>query len=379
MLKKLGLICVSMLLITVVRAQTDTTKPVRIAVLAPLYIDSAFNGYTYKTGNAVPKHILPGLEFYHGIMMAVEQLQKEDISLEVFVYDTKSSKQPLATTLSTMKLLNLSMVIASFNNATEQKMAADFALDNSIPLISVTYPNDALLKTNPFFVLLNSTLKTHVEGIYKNVQKTYPTSNLVFVTRKGSMEDRIKMQFDATDPTRPLKYKTVEFADDIAADKLFSNLDTTTHNVIICGSLNESFAIELVKTVAIMGKDQDVTVVGMPTWDGIKELSRKEYDKVDIVYSTPFNIPKGSSTESYVYNAYKKKLHARPSDIVYKGYEVMFRFSKLLVKHKSNFLNNLSDPSFNIWTRYQIEPTKLSADSFVPDYQENKKLYFINK
>ncbi|HEX6915966.1 MAG TPA: hypothetical protein VF145_12035, partial [Chitinophagaceae bacterium] len=51
---------------------TDSIRPtVKVAVLIPLYLDSAFHGTTYKLGNSnIPKYILPGLDFYNGVMMA---------------------------------------------------------------------------------------------------------------------------------------------------------------------------------------------------------------------------------------------------------------------------------------------------------------------
>src|SRR6476646_3690632 len=92
MMKRCFIFILVLLAYTTTHAQTDTTKPLRICVLAPLYIDSAFDGYTYKLGTTnIPKYILPGLEFYNGVMMAVDHLQKENVNVEVWVHDTKKS------------------------------------------------------------------------------------------------------------------------------------------------------------------------------------------------------------------------------------------------------------------------------------------------
>jgi hypothetical protein len=46
--------------------------------MAPLYIDSAFDNNVYKLSNTnMPKIILQGLDFYNGVMMAVDSLKKE--------------------------------------------------------------------------------------------------------------------------------------------------------------------------------------------------------------------------------------------------------------------------------------------------------------
>lgn len=59
---------------------------VRIAVVAPFYLDSAFNNYEYKLGNLnISKYFLTGLEFYNGVMMAVDSLQKEGADFDLWI------------------------------------------------------------------------------------------------------------------------------------------------------------------------------------------------------------------------------------------------------------------------------------------------------
>jgi hypothetical protein len=70
----------------------QTNAPKKIAVFAPLYLDSAFNdtsGYRYAK-NEFPKFISSGLEFYEGVQLALDSLNQEKIPLEVFIYDPRS-------------------------------------------------------------------------------------------------------------------------------------------------------------------------------------------------------------------------------------------------------------------------------------------------
>src|ERR1043166_9095983 len=76
---------------------SDTTQnPVRVAVLVPLYLDSAFSGYEYNLSNTkIPQFFLSGLEFYNGVMMAVDSLQKEGANIEVWIYDTRKAGEDI--------------------------------------------------------------------------------------------------------------------------------------------------------------------------------------------------------------------------------------------------------------------------------------------
>src|SRR5262245_56975515 len=73
-------------------AQSSPVQKQKVAVFAPLYLDSAFDaGSGYRYDKNFPKFLNPGLEFYEGVQLALDSLNKERSQLEVFVYDTRSS------------------------------------------------------------------------------------------------------------------------------------------------------------------------------------------------------------------------------------------------------------------------------------------------
>ena len=96
---------------------------------------------------------------------------------------------------------------------------------------------------------------------------------------------------------------------------------------------------------------------------------------MEIVYSTPFYYSnnKFASALSKQYNA---KFHSRPSDMVYRGYETVFHFTKLLLKYQDKLSNNLGDKDFTVFNEFDIQPVKLGGKI---EYYENKKLFFIKK
>ena len=368
-----------------VAAQQEQVKPLKIAVFSPIYIDSAFNGSEFDNAYAgsLPKNMLPGLEFYNGVMLAIDSLQKEQVPVEVLVFDSKSTRQNLKTMLTGNVWDSLSLIIACFNSKNDIKELADFALLKNIPLLSSTYPSDGGVKSNPFFIMLNSSLRTHLEGMYKHLQKNYSIGNMVLVTRKGGVETAIQNVFTELGKKAPLplKYKTVQLTDSFTIADLNKSLDSTRQNIVVCGVLNEDFGVRLVQQLNSNKKYRSVAI-GMPTWDGLKALNfttTSTTDKgIEIVYSTPYNFDRTSVAGKRVTGLYKERFYARPSDWVFKGYESMYHFGHLLAKHRQDLINNLSDAGFMLFNNYDIQPVK-SKDATVPDYLENKKLYFVKR
>ncbi|HQR93731.1 MAG: hypothetical protein B7X72_03730, partial [Sphingobacteriia bacterium 39-39-8] len=243
------------------------------------------------------------------------------------------------------------------------------------------YPNDGGVSENPYFVLINSTLRTHIDALYKYMQRFHSTDNLIWVKRKGALEDMIQgffTELQKKTPSLALRIKTIEMVDSLNQQTLLANLDSNRNNVLICGSLNEPFGNAIVKCLAD-NRDYKGTVVGMPTWDGFKDLSKPEYKGIEIIYSSPFNFTRTDKVSIAITNKYKIKFQARPSDQVFKGFESMYHFPKLLIKHKEAFLNNISDKSFKVFNEFDIQPIRFKRDNPIADYLENKKIYILKK
>ncbi len=360
---------------------SQTRSVVKVGVFAPFYMDSAFTDNTYKLGNTISKSNLPGLEFYNGVMMAIDSLNAEGVNAEVFFYDTKSASEPLNVILEKPVSKSFSLIIASFNNRAEIKILADFSQTNKIPLISETFPNDGGIIESPYFVLINSTLKTHTDALYKYLQKTYATSNIVWVKKQGQMEDLIQSYFTDNNkrtPSIPLRVKTVELIDSFITTDLLIKLDSNRQNIVVCGTLNEGFAMSVMKTLSA-NLNYSTQVIGMPNWDGFRDIVKPEFKAVDVLYTSPYNYPRTDKLGLYLSNKYRIKFLSRPSDLVFKGYESFYHFTKLWIKHRDNLIHNLSDKSFKLFNDYDIQPVKFKKENKDPDYWENRKLYFIKK
>ena len=359
--------------------QTDSAKH-KIAIFAPLYLDSAFDNndeYRYAR-NVFPKFINPGLEFYEGAQLALDSLNKENAPLEVFIYDTRSSKETLTDQLSNSELNGVELIIAHCSSA-ELKAFAEAGLRKNIPVINVNLPNDGGVTGNPFFVVMNPTLKTQCEGIYKHIQKNYSLNPIVVFRRKGQLEDRIKSYFDDFGKSTvaiPLQFKYVDLTDSFTVNQLKPYLDTTSQTLCVAGSLDENFGKRLTQQLATLKKQKyQATIMGMPTWDVIS-FNKPEYKGIEIIYSTPFYNAKTDKVSVSITNKFNKIMYARPSDMVFRGYEVIWKYAKLLMQYDDEITSNLGNKQVKVFTDFDIQPV-IGKQNITLDYFENKKLYFL--
>ena len=346
-------------------AQTALTVQERktIAVFIPLEIDAAFNGPDYILGNNnLPKTMLPGLDFYNGVLMAIDSLKKKNTSLDIRIIDAKQKNNSLATLLTDSSLQKTAFIISAVTNKADTKLIADFALAHQTPMVSAVYPNDAGVTNNPFFTVLNPTLKTQCEAISSYLQNNFAKNTILYCKKKGPTEDYI--QSIIVDSKTAKSFLNIEVQDSIFFSDLAPYLDSTKQNILLCGSLKESFGTALVKILS-ENPAYKSTVIGMPTWDGDKSIN---LPNVEIIYASPYYFNGNEKLLKQLTAAYKAKYLGRPSDQFFKGYETLLYFT--------NALFSTPMPVFN---SFKLMPVYNSSIKIQIDYQENKNLYFFRK
>ncbi len=367
-------------------AQHDTAikqNVYRVGIFAPLYLDSVFNKNTFRYKQGIPRFIAPAVDFVQGALVALDSLQSGDDYINAGIYDTKSYSEKLPELIRSKKLDSLNLIIGNVRDEDFLQLAA-FAAQKNIPFISATYPNVAGISANPFLVVMNSTLKSHCDAIYTYILQNHNTDKIYLFRQKGKQEDMVASYFkmmNEQDGKPLLQMQTINSDENLTAAFLKSKLDSNAKNIIIGGSLDESFAGNLAKASYEMYKDYPITLIGMPNWDNFSSLfSKKNLEDFPVYYTTPFYVDKYGKHEKfskYLSVAYLKRFRSKPTDMAYKGFESVYLFTKLLVKNPGDLMSHISDKDMKVFCEYNFKPVKLNDKSAVPDYFENKHLYLI--
>lgn len=357
----------------------EAVKKYRVGIFASLYLDSSFTGSTYKFTNQMPKHILPGLDFVQGALMAVDSVNSNQ-PLEVLVYDLRSANQSLDKLRSRNTFDSLDLMIGSVSGA-EYRTLADLALLKNIPFVSATFPNDGGVTNNPFTIIVNSTLPAHCEAIYNFIMRSNPTANLVYLRRKGTQEDRLASYFakynKGSNGSTLLKWKTLNLNDNFTQTDLIPQLDSLKTNVLICGSLDEAFGLNLVNVAQKIHKTYPMELVGMPTWDGMKDLTKPEYKDLSLFYTATF-FNTGTVAATNFTKGFTDLTYGRPSDVAYRGYELTRFFVHLLLRYDTQLMQHLNERTYRSFTEFDFRPV-LNSTSGKPDYFENKRIYILKR
>jgi hypothetical protein len=352
-------------------------KTYRVAIFAPLYLDSIFEGYHLKSENTIPGYAIGGMDFIQGAEMALDTLNLGSKHVEAFIYDSKSVSQPVPTLIKSGKLDHIDLIIGSVKTP-EYYQLAQFALAKKIPFISATYPNDGGVRQDPYLLIANSTLKANCEGIFSYILQKHGTDNIYIFHKKH--DTRISNYFkdiNWVDGKPLLKIKEIALDSSVSPTGLKYLVDTTKPLVIIGASLDRIFSQKLADAIYPVQKTNPMVLIGMPNWDGFPCWYKKDaYLDFPIRYTTPHYLAKNNSFGNYLVSKYFDLYKIDPSDMAEKGFGITYNFTSILINHPDLFSENFNDTTYSAFHNFNFKPVFHNSNNQI-DYYENKHLFIM--
>lgn len=371
----------SFFLIYSLESNAQSQEKIKIAVFAPLYIDEAFtNNELNFQGNSIPKHILPGLEFYNGIMLGVDSLTKAGLTnIDLKIFDSKSNINSIDKILRSVEFENTKLIIASFNQRSEIKPLSTYALNNKIPLVSATFPNDGGVLNNPYFFVFNPTIRSHCNAILNHIQKSYLKANINLITKEGVFEKTIVEHFNDFNKNMDKKteYNLLNLTDSFSKSDIALFLDSTKQNILIGGVSSLAFTNKLAKIASEL-KQYKITIIGLPVWEQMKFDDNLKREGLEVLYSSSYNFDKKNKTIAQIDKKYNYLLSGNPTDMVYKGFENIVKFATIIAT-PGNFVELSNNLTSQVFSKSKFTPIHQTNNSEVINFFENTGIQLLRK
>lgn len=356
----------------------DTKKKdvYRIDVLLPLYLNTLV-----KDGKAAykkpPEYAMSAINFYEGLSIAANALNKQHLKLEVNIHDITDADEKPAALIKNKKLDSTDLVLAYVQSDDIPELAA-FAKKRKVNFVSVLSPADADTKDNPYFILIQSTLETHLNQLVSFATKEYARNPKFIMYSKNSGGEKEAYQQIKDALSKDKNTKEIDCSQfNFTAESLARHFDSTKVNVLFVSILDLAQTEKILNTIAGMPSSYRFEIFGMPSWKFLKGLMQPSpYMKLSIHYTTPFYFDPTTANGKYVNTEYSQTYGGEASEFVYRGYETMYWLSHLLEQYGTVFNSRIKDVSAAPFTRFEIRNTYSADNDFL--YLENNKLYILH-
>lgn len=347
-------------------------KPLKIAFVAPLYIDSAFRNGTIKDN--LPKNMSAGLEFIHGAEIALDTIQTHNRKIEAHFIDSRSAKKNLQWQFKHGGLDKMDLIIGGVKDP-EYSELAGFAKEFEIPFISAIYPNDGGLRNDSFTVIMNSTLQSNVEGIFSYIVQKHGTEQILLIRQRNDNRiDDMFRRLNRVNGKNLLKINSIS-VDSINSGQLALLIDTLKPSVVIGATLNEWFALNTAD--ACYPYRKTLTLIGMPNWEGFRDLYNQDrYKDFPVLFTTPHYDQEQNAFHEYFENEYFTRYRIKPGDGATKGFEATYYFTNILLHFEDAFMQHLNENQFACFHDFNFSPVSFNAAG-TTDYFENKHVFVV--
>lgn len=325
------------------------------------------------------------LEFYEGALLAVDDLRRRGLTVELKVYDTRADPATVRSLLSQGKLDNSDLVIGPVYNDNIMQVA-EYLRSRKTPVVSpLATMNREILDHNPYLFKAQPS-RDVVESAMAMSVAGYHNHNIVFVhtdtayNREASSSFRSKI-------VRELRYK-MPF-DDIRMKEVFfvsrsvisDTINIIDHamsrdrpNLIVLASDNEAVMSEVLGNVHTLKRQYEVKVIGYPEMRWLPNLDPSYFYDLGIVLYTPGWVDYKRPKVKNFLERYRNLFNTEPLLVSYawQGYDITFYFISGVA---------INGPLFK-YRPSQHHPELLQVDydfrrNGLFDGYENRSLYLI--
>ena len=346
-----------------------------VAVLMP------FHANEQGSGEIIPK-ALRALEFYEGVKLALDDLGREGVKLNVSVFDTQRDEERVEELLQKRELQEADLIIGPISSSSLRRVA-DFALEKQIPLVSPFNPLEVLETDNPFYIQVNPSYEVHGQHIIRYAQEKTPGYNKRFLIlamesdspRVAQIQEAYRVYKKDENARLPVVLMPEERYI-VKNEEVMPFLSKDATNVVIMPSFEKEHFIQsaLQQLGTALGEKPEfdangapkpqkqrgstrLIVVGMPQW--------RYYEKINFDYYEYCNLH--LSSEAYINNdlpeikrfreRYFKTYGMVPREFGYVGYDLTLYFGRLLKKHSTGLVDHLDKESKDmLHTRFEFKP-----------------------
>ncbi len=355
-----------------------------LAVLLPFDVGRAFNADT--TGESIPRKSLMAVEFYQGMLLAFDELQREGVSLNVSVHDTENSPFKVEQIARDPNLAQADLIIGPLFNKNVSALSR-YSFSRQIFQVSPLSPSEDLVTDNPYFLQATPSASSHVDAIANYLLLNKRARRIIVVTSSKPSElalaDRIQSWVESG--TIVGEFAGVEMVNLIVDEEETFDfkpyLEPGAENIVVVPSFDGVFAQKIVSELHLEHKRYPILLFGMPNWIKFKSANLDYLSDLKCHITSVYWVDERSPDHIRFKQNYYSRTNTLPSETACRGYDMMLYFGRQLQTNGRNFplKFGFTDDS-GIYSKFQFSGVNSSVGGqagFGINHYENKYVHIL--
>lgn len=337
-----------------IRDRQDKNR-IYVSIIMPLNLDKineiSTSKFDIEQRGKKEYKVFEFVQFYEGILIALEQLQAQGIDIVLNVVDLPSDKEKdedVVEAFYSHQMENSDIIIALLVKKPFNKLA-QLAKKHQVFVINPFSSRVEVVANNPYVVKCMPSVEGNVAGILDRVATKYKDCHLYIIhsNSKNPNSDELIYRTEFVkqlDSRKDIKYTLFDWN---ASNKLVSTLKTTRNNVIVSvydqGTMKNSLFMRSLLAKFSQMKSDVPTVITLLNY--IKDIPDIEFDQLQNVNYTLTTLGyldySGNSKHRQFVDTYKEKFHTEPNSLYAgTGHDIMLFFASALWQKGAAFWQN---------------------------------------
>lgn len=369
----------------------NKNKSFNVILMLPLFLEQNLHyisRYSREKDPMFYKNTKRFTEFYEGILLALQKIKSQGLSVNLKVFDTENDSLKVNNIMASLNYPDVDLIIGPIYSK-NVLIASKYASINHINLISPLSKNISLLKNNPFIFQAVPSIYAETDRISETLKKHNDSTNLILIYDGSENQQKIINRFEQnysrndtlhlltdTSVFKIIKYDTDIKVMDEEQTKINKVLKLKFKNIIYIPSDNEVFVTQVIDKLYAANDSMHIEIIGSDNWINFQNINSSIFNKLSFSFISPFFVDYNSTNVKDFLRNYRITYNTEPSYFAFQGYDITYYFLNSLRKYGRIFQFCLSpkdafpNPNGLIYN-FNFERTDIHSGF------ENKKVFIL--
>ncbi len=332
--------------ISALKAAVSSDSSVKIALVLPLhareypdYRDSLPDFQTVR----VEARSEQFLNFYEGILLAVDSLKKTGSRIQLYVFDSEKNPVKMQSLANKLNQLAPDLIIGPVY-ASVAKVLVDNLEDKNTPIVFPLSARGGNLAVYKNVVQVNSSFSGLIMNMVEWLKDKSSNANIIHIRTYNEGEDAAERQILKEQFAKVVgMYSFTWDLERITLDSLKSMLVPEQENIIVIPTTKEADVSKILPVLTAFAGNYQISVIGLPEWQQFSSIDFENFYKLDTKLFTYCYVDYFSNAAKCLAEKYRKYFYSEPSTLVYKAFDMGMYFIGLADTYGYNTLDAISN------------------------------------
>ena len=321
------------------------------------------------------------VEYYEGLLMAVDSLKRQGVSIDLHTFDTKGRNATINQILARKEMKSMDIIFGPSHTKNVPTLAA-FADKHNIRLVVPFAPKVEEVFNNPQIYQVNTPQSYLYSEVYEHFIRKFRDHTIVFLNANNGDQEKFEfingMKNELSD--NGIQFTDLVLGDEVDPNEVIVKMDTLNQNIFIPTSGKNTALVKLLPRLTQVLHEHphfQMQLFGYPEWQTYTQDHLASFYELDTYFYSSFYTNNLFSEAIQFTNAYRRWYSKDMANIFPKygmlGFDTGYFFLKGLATQGNKLEENLNQVNVvPIQTGFKFERVN-NWGGFI-----NRKVFFVH-